>query len=579
MNLFDRTLTTIATNKKYHFPIFLGVMVLLTLAMMYFYHPLLDGHDYYFHKMRMEALIDAIRDGNFPLYIDYNAIAGYGYLSKAFYSDFLLIPFAIIGVFTDFMTAYQTMIFTITLLCGVTTYIAVNKVYKSTYAAAVSGILYTFCIYRLIDLYHRSALGETIAFTILPIVFLGLYHIIAGDYKKRWYILTIGFCLLIYAHTISSVMTFIFVVILLLVYIKRLIKEPKRIVYLVLSGAASLPLLVYYFLPMIEQTMSDTFYFETNPITELQYAKFSFRTAVWGMTSSIITDVNQIFLPRTGILLTLAVCLRLFVREKSKLVRSADILTLLGLLSILAVTPIFPWHLFPFNKLNFIQFPWRFYEFASFFFAIAGGFYASQVFKPASYRRYFALAAIFFVCITITLGTDRKNYQLKLTERNISPEGSVDNHFNIGVGKEYLPSKVPAPIYTDKGGNTFPSLLFIAERGEKAESKRGISTVQDISKNKGITSLIVVTEGQDILELPLIYYKGYKATLDGEEIPISESEYGLLEVSVTNSGRVEAWYAGTTIQYFSWYFTLVCILIFSVYIILLNRKKKENATD
>lgn len=565
MNLFNRTLDTIATNRKYHFPIFLVVMLFLTLAMMYFYHPLLDGHDYYFHKMRMEALMEAIRDGKFPLYIDYNAIAGYGYLSKAFYSDFLLIPFAAIGIFTNFTVAYQSMIFTVTILCGVFTYIAVNQIYKSTYAAAISGILYTFCIYRLIDLYHRAALGETIAFTIIPIIFLGLYHIIAGDYKK-WYILTIGFCLMVYAHTISTVMMFIFAVILLLIYIKRLIKEPKRIYYLILSGFVALPILVYYFIPMIEQLKSDTFYFETNPIIELQHAKFSFRTTVWGMTSSIITNEHQIFLPRTGILLTIAIGLRLFVRDKSGLVRNADILTGLGLICILTVTPAFPWHLFPFSKLNFIQFPWRFYEFASFFFAIAGGYYASLVFSSGSSKRYFALASVFVICVMITLGTDHKNYKFRLNERNISPTGNVDNHFNIGVGKEYVPGKVP-------------SLAFIDERGDIVKSQRGISIIHDISKNKGITSFIVSTEGQDVLELPLIYYKGYKATMDGKEIPISESGNGLLQVSVSDTGRVEVWYAGTMIQHLSWYISLLSMLALSAYIFIANRRQKKNAAN
>lgn len=577
MNLFNSILNTIASNRKYHFPIFLAMMLFLTLAMMYFYHPLLDGHDYYFHKMRMEALITAIQEGRFPLYIDYNAIEGYGYLSKAFYSDFLLIPFALIGTFTNFMVAYQSMVFTITILCGVTTYIAVNKVYKSSFAASISGIAYTFCIYRLIDLYHRSALGETIAFTILPIVFLGLYHIIAGDYKRKWYIFTVGFCLLVYAHVISSVMAFIFVVILLLVYIKRLIKEPKRIAYLALSGVAALPLLAYYFLPMIEQMMSDTFYFETNPVVLIQNNKYSIRDVIWGLTCSPVVSENQQIMSRTGILLTLLICLRIFVSGKTKQIRNADVLAILGLLSVFFVTVFFPWERFPFSKLNSIQFPWRFYEFTSFFFAVAGGYYASLVVK--SNKQALAFGIFVGIFTMITLGTDWKNFRYINAVRNIDPVGSVDNHFHIGMGKEYLPSKVPAPIYTNKGGNVFPSLLFLHERGNTVISKNGISTIGHLTKDKGITSFSAKIILPDLMELPLVYYKGYKATLNGNDILVTESDLGLVEISVIQSGRVEVWYAGTTIQRFSWYFTLVCILGFAVLIFLLNRKQRKNATN
>lgn len=577
MNLFNNILNTIALNRKYHFPVFLVIMLFLTLAMMYFYYPLLDGHDYYFHKMRMEALITAIQEGRFPLYIDYNAIEGYGYLSKAFYSDFLLIPFALIGVFTDFMTAYQSMVFTITILCGVTTYIAVNKVYKSSFAASISGIAYTFCIYRLIDLYHRAALGETIAFTILPMVFLGLYHIIAGDYKRKWYIFTIGFCLLVYAHAISSVMTFIFVVILLLVYVKRLIKEPKRIAYLALSGIVALPLLVYYFVPMMEQMMSDTFYFETNPVVHIQNNKYSIRDVIWGLTCSPVTVENQPFIARTGILLTLLVCLRIFVTGKTKQIRNTDILVILGILCVFSVTVFFPWEWFPFSKLNSIQFPWRFYEFTSFFFAVAGGYYASLAVK--SNKQALALGMLVVIFTMITLGTDWKNFRYINSVRNIDPIGSVDNHFHIGMGKEYLPEKVPAPIYTDKGGNVFPSLLFLYERGATVISKNGTSTIEHLSKDKGITRFSSKIILPDLMELPLVYYKGYKATLNGNDVLVTESKYGLVEIPVIQSGRIEVWYAGTATQQFSWYFTLVCILGFAVWIFLSNRKKRKDAVD
>lgn len=541
---------------------------------MYCYHPLLDGHDFPFHKMRFEALIKAIKEGQFVLYIDYDAITEYGYLAHVFYSDFLLIPFAIIGLFTDFMTAYQTMVFTITVLCGVFTYLFVNKVYKSSYAASVSGLVYTFCIYRLIDLYHRAALGETIAFTIIPIVMLGLYHIISGNYKK-WYIFTIGFCLMIYAHTISSVMMFIFVLLLLLIYVKRLVNEPKRIFYLLLSGIATLPLIAYYLLPMVEQVMSDTFYFETNPVVYMFNTKYSLRDVMWGLTASPVTSITQPFITRIGILLTLLICLRLFVKKKNSYVKSADILLLMGSIAVFAVTPFFPWQYYPFTKLNFIQFPWRFYEFASFFFAVAGGFYASQI--AVSNKRLTILGIMIVACIITTLTTDRKNYQYMHSLRSINPKGTVDNHFHIGMGKEYLPNKVPTPWYTDKGGNKFPSLIYIAERSQKIETGNEETIITDLSKKKGVTRFYIETAVPDKLELPLIYYKGYKATLNGQEVILSESDNGLVTLDINASGRVEVWYAGTNVQHISWYLTLVSIASLCIFIFASNRKEKKNA--
>ncbi len=95
-------------------------------------------------------------------------------MEKCFYSDFILVPFAIIAIFSDTTTAFQILIITMTILCGIFTYMTVNKISGSAFTATISAILYTFCLYRLLDVYHRFAFGEAISFTFIPIVFWGI---------------------------------------------------------------------------------------------------------------------------------------------------------------------------------------------------------------------------------------------------------------------------------------------------------------------------------------------------------------------------------------------------------------------
>lgn len=174
----------IAANKRVHFWLFFAVLLFLSFLMVYFYQPLCPGQDFFFHYRRLQALMDGLKTSPYLIYLDYDALDGYGYFTKAFYSDFVLIPFALIGNLTSLSFAYQFMLFLMTVLCGVFTYITVNHIYKKPFAAAIAALLYTFAVYRLLDMYHRAALGETLTFTFIPIVFLGLYHIIKGDYKK-----------------------------------------------------------------------------------------------------------------------------------------------------------------------------------------------------------------------------------------------------------------------------------------------------------------------------------------------------------------------------------------------------------
>ena len=96
-NLLDK----IAQKKKYHFLIFFVVLVLLSLAMMVLYKPLCPGDDFFFHYRRLQALMDGLKESPWLIYLDYSAIDGYGYFTKAFYSDFVLIPFAFIGNLSD----------------------------------------------------------------------------------------------------------------------------------------------------------------------------------------------------------------------------------------------------------------------------------------------------------------------------------------------------------------------------------------------------------------------------------------------------------------------------------------------
>jgi uncharacterized membrane protein len=271
-----------------------------------------SGDDYAFHISRLEALIRSFEDGTFPSYIDRDAIYGYGYLVKPFYSDFVLIPFGIIGYPVNIEFAYRFFLFSMTVVCGVCMYKFVYKLSNSFYASSISGLLYTFSLYRLFDVYCRAAIGEVISFTFIPLVFLGLYYAIYGDFKRKWYVLPIGFSLVIMSHVISSVLLFITVVIICLFYYKKFVGEPKRFYFLILSGIVTLIMVSYYLLPFLEQTLADKFYFHEKGLTASDVDLF--RLDVIEILKSM-TDgfTNRLGVgPKLGFLLILPLFLRFF---------------------------------------------------------------------------------------------------------------------------------------------------------------------------------------------------------------------------------------------------------------------------
>lgn len=557
INAYIKKLTD---NKRYSYGVFLVMLLSMSILMVYLYSPLQPGHDFYFHFRRFNSLIEALKNENFyPAYLDYTAIEGYGYFTKAFYPDLILYPFAIIGVYSNVAAAYQIMIGVMTFLCGIFTYYAINAVYKKRFAAFTGAILYTFCFYRLIDVYQRSAIGEALAFTFFPLIFAGLYFIIKGDCKK-WYILAIGFILTAFTHVISTVLAATICFVFLIIYNKSLRKEPKRLLYLFPVAICTLLVCAYYFIPFIEQIMSDTFYFQTHKLIGFFDSGFKLNWIIWGLFGGIVQP-RQIMTPGTGIILTFAIALRILVNGKSKKIRSADILVMIGLTFILLSTDFLGklWTIFPLNLLSFIQFPWRLYAFSSLFFAIAGAYYLSLIVKGKKRQ----LAALGLLCLLtlFMITSDSKLYQTA-RHGDIYTKDSYTNNYHLG-GCEYIPSETP-------------SLEYIHERGSDSISHNISTNILEIKRVRNNFKIDISVKENDKLELPLLYYKGYKAMLNNQLIPVGKSLNGLVEIQTNESGRVEVWYAGTTAQKTSWYISTVSLFLFISYIVVYKRKRKKN---
>lgn len=559
MSMIDKAKQFLCTNKNAKFSLFLLALVLLSLLMILIYGPTYNhpGYDYYFHLKRFEALITALREGSFPFYIDHNAALGYGYLSKVFYSDIILIPFALLGLLIGAASAFEVMLFTMTILCGIFMYVAIKGIYKNSFVASLSALLYTFSVYRLFDIYNRGALGEVFAFTFLPIVFLGLYHIIRGDYKK-WYIIAIGFSLLIFSHVISTVLTFLTVVVILLIYSKFLIKEPKRFYFLVVAGIVTIAITSSYIFPLFEQIQSNTFRYENDDWSLPSRTKLPLEYWLWSLFCGFIYPKN-IGIVGLGILLSVGILLRFFVKEKSSVLKSVDIGVIIGLVYIIATSAVFPWGRFPFTLLSFIQYPTRLYLFVTFFFSVAVAYYLSVIFKDSKDK--IVVVSIILIGITICMHSNQYKYMHTTYINDTNEVPSPGNFFYLN-GAEYVPEKAS-------------SAYFILEKGDSVRSLSGIAGIIDHKRERGVSKLNVATLASDSLELPLFYYKGYSATLNDENIAYTQSEYGLMQILIDKSGEVKVFYKGTTIQKISFFITIISIFVLCFYIVNQNRKNKQ----
>ena len=566
MKSIEQFISYLFATKKNRFMLFFFVLIILSLLSTYLLDPISRGIDFHFHLRRFTSLIDALKDGNLISYLDYNALGGYGYMSNTFYPDLTLIPFALVGIFTGPVFAYKFALFTMSILCGYFTYRTVDIIFKSPLAGYIAAILYTFCSYRLFDYFHRSALGEIFTFTFVPIIILGLYYIINGNYKK-WYLITIGFSLMIFSHAVSSLLMSIAVILILLFNIRKLIKEPKRIVYLVIAGFATILITSYYIFPMLEQSLSTRFYFNTHT----WYTANNFRLGIYWLICGMTTGPTYLDLiepPKLGLLLTFVICLRVFVKKVANSnnteLKIADKFVIIAFILLFMVSKAFPWSVFPFNKLGFIQFPWRLFEFISFFFAVAGGYYISQIAVPKKQLLILAMGLAFYAGFVIV--SDSKVVKESFAEPMFvdyqTNEPNLANHY-LGSGREYLPAKIKSPEE------------LLSQRKDSVKSASEKVEISSLNRNKGVLSFDITAANADVLELPLIYYKGYDITLNGKELPVTESENGLINIPVDQSGRIEAYYAGTIIQTISFCITALSIIALCIYIYISRKRRKR----
>lgn len=134
------------------------------------------------------------------------------------------------------------------------------------------------------------------------------------------------------------------------------------------------------------------------------------------------------------------------------------------------------------------------------------------------------------------------------------------------MGAEYLPGNVP-------NANS-----FFHERGNDSIRKIHASTEIEKFEREGrnISFYANQKEDRDVLELPLVYYKGYYYTEEKHIYGVQQSENGLVEIPVKYSDQIYVYFDGTIIQNVSPYISLISYILLICYIIWFNRKQKND---
>ena len=570
MNIVDWTASRFdSLRRKYgqarFYPLLLGVLVLAGLL------PLLmpglpGGHDLYYHLTRLHAMDVNFRLGEFPSMINHEALAGYGYATGLFYPDFFLYPaWLLMKCGLGIVTAYKCLLAMYAAATAFGAYFCARRLSATCFGAFATALLYTWSSYFAVDLFVREAFGEWSMFMFAPWVILGLYEVVMGD-PRRFAYLSFGFAGLVLAHSLSLLMMAAVCAVFVAFNAVRFLREPRRILYLMLAPLPTILVGVAYILPMYEQFAHLHFHIEIEKNADILSHCIPFLK----LALEIPTSKAAIWMPPgIGIMLVVVAMQRFRLTSR----RTApevfrDMLLVTGLGCLLVATEMPPWE-GAFKPLAVVQFPWRFFGPATAFLAFGGGLALSTlVGEDRARERSWAWLVVcgagfaWFVNVGYL-------YAARISER------SIVRSYQVG-----RPQEASGIHYLIRDGLLDTE---IRNRGDVATPAHPI----DLKLSRPQKDILQVdfagNAADNDVELPILPYYGYAARLrlpDGscESLKTGLGPNKLLSVHIPRkhaNGVISVRYEATTLQRLSQIVSLVSGIAFLALFVFMRRRRRN----
>lgn len=499
-----------------------------------------DGHDLLFHLNRIEGIASGLRNGQFPVRIHSSTLLGYGYAAPEFYPElFLYGPAVLRNLGVSLSASVRVFEACINLATALACYLCVRSLMRSRRVAVGASVLYTLCVYRLVNLYTRATLGESLAMIFFPIVLLGLYEVLRRN-EKRWPLLALGMTGVCMSHLLSTLFCAAFCALAALIGVKKLFAEKKRVLSILLAAGVTVLCGLWFYVPMMQYTADGV---STSVVLNAAENVHVLGSFLVGFAGDAGANAPEDFAYTIGVVPGLALmlgCALLLVRRyaagRKAFQNENDRLSLtllaLGALALLLCTDFFPWTFFcslrkPFSTFFMqMQFPWRFVSIAAPMLCVSAAWGYLREEKDAR----LGMAALIALCVVFS------GYTMQTMVQQEAP-----------LQKEtYTDTRIEQFEYTYLG--TEKTALKV---GDVRTSEDGVCTLLSLQKRGTEITAEVKTEGACLyIEVPLLYYPGYHAEVDGETRTVVRGTNNMVRVYGTpegGEGVVRVWYQSPTL--------------------------------
>lgn len=509
-----------------------------------FYFPMHDDQ----HIARLYLLDNAIHQEYFyPRWVDTLGFS-FGYPLFNFYPPFIYYLaelFHLVGF--SLVWSIKLMIITGFFLSALGMFLFAKKKI-GLWGGLLAATLYSYSFYHAVLVYVRGAFAEFFTLAFLPFVFLAFENLWEKTGTKNSVFFAIAFALLTITHPLIAFPTIFFLTVFALFFLfKKLQNKTESLVKVVVGGVLGLGLSAFFWLPSLMErkyTLLD----RVQP-TELSFYQLHFVCpqqllySLWGYGGSIAGCADGMTFQLGKVhtllfLLALGAATLYFIRKK-KPNGNLSFFLLYSALSLFAIfmTTEFSkaiWDNVSF--LHYLEFPWRFLSFVSFFISISAAFGIYLFLKLLPSSKWKSLIVVCTLgIIFFTVGHYQKYF--RPAHYVVKTDGQLTNFNEIAwrVSRssfDFLPASIP----TTKSNlnTTIPAITPKDLETRVYNVYKGTSKKVDILKNTmrekefNIDAFVPLEFWLYTFDFP-----GWKAYLNDKEIPISPNEtFKLISVKI-----------------------------------------------
>lgn len=506
-----------------------------------------ESGDLSIHASYAISFFESLKEGNLvPVWEKY-MISGFGYPYFLFTYPLPYYLASLVHLFgISFISSLKLIAGLSYILSGLAMYLFVKEETKGELKGFIAAIFYQFAPYHLVDLHFRFAIGEIIAFFLLP---LTLYLVKKSASKYRYFLLFVfSLGLLILAHQAIAVVGFV----VLLVYSIYLFFGERKLtslVYRLIGIVLGILLSSFYWMPALFESvfthnLDRQIYF--SPLSNYLYSPDRFGLLFQGHFGELYFPIGYIHLPL--ILIALAILLVPVLRRKyfnkEKLLISILILGFaISFFMMMSISKPF-WDFIPFIKG--FQFSYRFSIFCALFSSFIAGILVVKIKEKKLI--YIIFAAV--ILVTILNWGNRKTIP-GITDFTLK-QNILNNQQPIGKG---------TTIWANA------DMLRVVKKKNNIDTKLDVTLIKEIATSSTRHEYIFdVKSSAARLTDNTLYFPGWSVIVNNHDQKINEDNYknGLINFNLKKGiSYVVVEYKETAIQIFSKIISVIILLFLS----------------